>query len=151
LIIDTHTHLLDFGHWPTEWWDWVAADWASQRQGRTPSAVRARIEQGLVDPDGTRMVARMDAARVDKSVLLPIDWGPTFTGTIPITQVVDKALELAAVHGDRLIPFAGIDPRRPDAVELVSNWFERGALGLKLYPSCGWDPRDESAMAIYEV
>jgi predicted TIM-barrel fold metal-dependent hydrolase len=151
MIIDTHTHLLGTGHWPAEWWNWVADDWASQKAGRKPSAIRDRIEPGLVDPGGRRMVARMDAAGVDKSVLLPIDWGPDFSGTIAINEVVDEMLALADVHSGRFVPFAGIDPRRPDAVELVTGWFERGAQGLKLYPSCGWDPRDDSAMAVYEV
>lgn len=65
-------------------------DWASQKEGRNPSIIRGRI--------GGRMVARMDGAGVDKSVLLAIDWGPDFTGTLPITTVVDHMLDLAAAH-----------------------------------------------------
>ncbi|MGD6741797.1 amidohydrolase family protein [Streptomyces sp. BH106] len=151
MIIDTHTHLLDVGHWPDEWWDWVAADWARAKPGRTPSSVRGRIEQGLIDPTGARMISRMDGAGVDKSVLLPIDWGPDFTGTRPIGAVVDKMLDLADRSGGRLIPFGGIDPRRDGAVEMVTEWFERGIRGLKLYPSCGWDPTSDAAMEIYQV
>jgi predicted TIM-barrel fold metal-dependent hydrolase len=151
LIVDTHTHLLETGHWPEQWWDWVAADWASQAPGRQASDVRGRIERGLVDPGGTRMLSRMDEAGVDRSVLLPIDWGPDFTGTVPITAVVDTMLGLAERSGGRLIPFAGIDPRRDGAVELVTEWLDRGARGLKLYPSCGWDPVSSEAMEIYGV
>jgi predicted TIM-barrel fold metal-dependent hydrolase len=151
MIVDTHTHLLDTGHWPNEWWDWVAEDWARQAPGRKPSDVRSRIERGLIDPDGSRMVSRMDQAGVDASVVLPIDWGPDFTGTLPITAVVDQALELAAVHPDRLIPFAGIDPRRDGALDLVRSWLDRGARGLKLYPSCGWDLSSTAAMEIYAL
>jgi uncharacterized protein len=151
LIIDAHTHLLDTAHWPREWWDWVAADWAQQKPGRHAADVRDRIEPGLIDPDGSRMVARMDQAGVDASVVLPIDWGPDFSGTRPITDVVDQALEQAHAHPGRLLPFAGIDPRREGAVELVRNWFDRGARGLKLYPGCGWEPRSPAAMDIYQV
>jgi uncharacterized protein len=151
MIIDTHTHLLDTGHWPHEWWDWVAEDWAGQAPDRRPSDVRHRIEPGLVDPDGTRMVSRMDDAGVDASVVLPIDWGPDFTGTLPITTVVDQALALAAAHPGRLIPFAGIDPRRDGALELVRDWLDRGARGLKLYPSCGWDPTSAAALEVYAL
>jgi predicted TIM-barrel fold metal-dependent hydrolase len=151
LIIDTHTHLLDVGHWPNEWWDWVATDWASQKPGREASSIRGRIEVGLIDPGGERMLSRMDEAGVDMSVLLPIDWGPDFTGTLPIRAVVDQALALAESSGGRLIPFGGIDPRRDGAVELVTEWFDRGARGLKLYPSCGWDAASDAAMEIYAV
>jgi predicted TIM-barrel fold metal-dependent hydrolase len=151
LIIDTHTHLLGDGHWPEEWWDWVAADWASKEPGRSPADVRARIEPGLLDDDGSRMIARMDEAGVDASVLLPIDWGPDYTTRTPITDVVDQMLELGRRYDGRLIPFGGIDPRHPNAVELVSNWFDRGARGLKLYPGCGWDPVSPEAMEVYDV
>jgi uncharacterized protein len=151
LIIDAHTHLLGPGHWPQQWWDWVAEDWAKQKQGREPSVVRGRIEDGLIDPDGSRMVERMKRVGVDMSVLLAIDWGPDFTGTLPITTVVDHMLDLTTTHRDQFVPFGGIDPRRPEALELVTEWFERGVLGLKLYPGCGWDPRSDSAMEIYAM
>lgn len=151
MIIDTHTHLLDTGHWPAEWWDWVADDWATHQPGREAADVRERIEPGLIDPDASRMVARMDAAGVDASVVLPIDWGPDFTGTRPITEVVDQALAQAASFPGRLIPFGGIDPRRPGAVELVGEWMERGVRGLKLYPGCGWEPTLPAAMKIYRL
>ncbi len=151
MIIDTHTHLLDTGHWPDQWWDWVARDWAHRAPGRDPSSIRHRIEAGLIDPDGTRMVSRMDEAGVDASVLLPIDWGPDFTGTLPITTVVDQALALSSAHSGRLIPFAGIDPRRDGALDLVRDWLDRGVRGLKLYPGCGWDPTSTVAMEIYAL
>ncbi|MBT2266114.1 amidohydrolase family protein [Rhodococcus erythropolis] len=151
MIIDTHTHLLDYGHWPEEWWDWVAADWAGQKPDRIPSQVRDRIETGLVDPDATRMLQRMDEANVDISVLLPIDWGLDFTTRAPITAAVDKMLELASISDGKLIAFGGIDPRRPNAKELVVEWFERGVRGLKLYPGCGWNPTSDEAMEIYAL
>jgi uncharacterized protein len=151
LIIDTHTHLLDTGHWPHEWWDWVSEDWAAQRPGRKPADVRQRIEPGLVDPDASRMVRRMDDAGVDASVVLPIDWGPDFSGTRPITEVVDQALSQAAAFPGRLIPFGGIDPRRDGAADLVVEWLDRGVRGLKLYPGCGWHPLLATAQEIYRV
>jgi uncharacterized protein len=151
MTIDTHTHILDEGHWPNEWWDWVAADWARRAPDRTPAAIRDRIERGLIDPDGSRMVSQMDNAGVDYSVVLPVDWGPDFTAGQPIAAVVDKVLELSAAHQGRLIPFGGIDPRRPDATDLVTEWFDRGVRGLKLYPSCGWDPVSPDAMKVYEL
>jgi predicted TIM-barrel fold metal-dependent hydrolase len=151
MIIDTHTHLLDFGHWPDEWWDWVATDWAARDTNRDPSQIRDRIESGLVDPDASRMLDRMEQANVDVSVLLPIDWGPDFTARTSIDAAVDKMLELASISDGKLVAFGGIDPRRPEAQDLVVEWFERGARGLKLYPGCGWSPTSNEAMEIYAL
>lgn len=139
------------GHWPEEWWDWVAQDWASKAPDRTVDQIRDRIEPGLIDPDGSRMVERMDAAGVDISVLLPIDWGLDYTARTPISDAVGQMLDLQDRHPGRLIAFGGIDPRRSDAVQLVTDWFDRGARGLKLYPGCGWDPMSPEAIAVYEL
>ncbi|WP_166880562.1 amidohydrolase family protein [Salinibacterium sp. ZJ450] len=151
MIIDTHTHLLDIGHWPEEWWDWVAQDWAGRAPGRRPEQIRDRIESGLIDPDAHRMITRMNRAGVDASVLLPIDWGPGFTTGRPISHAVDQTLRLARQFPGRLIPFGGIDPRRQDATGTVRDWFERGIRGLKLYPGCGWHPSSDEAMEIYAL
>lgn len=152
MIIDLHTHLLDYGHWPDEWWDYVARDWASRRPGRAPEQIRARIESGLLDVDGSRMVGHMDDVGIDKAVILPIDWGPEFHCRCSLHDMVAHAAACAARYPDRLIPFAGIDPRRPGAAATLDQWFANGRLkGLKLYPNCGFFPDDDCAMPIYEV
>jgi predicted TIM-barrel fold metal-dependent hydrolase len=152
VIIDLHTHLLDFGHWADEWWDWVARDWASQQPGRKPEQIRGKIEQGLMDPDGSRMISHMDAAGIDKAVILPIDWGPDYHCRCSLHDMVAHAAACADRYPDRLIPFAGIDPRRPGAADTVAAWLESGVFkGLKLYPNCGFFPDDDIAMPVYEV
>jgi predicted TIM-barrel fold metal-dependent hydrolase len=151
MIIDAHIHILDEGFWPNEWYDWVAESWATKQQGRRPDMVRSKIEPGMIDPTGERMVADMDAAGVDKAVILPMDWGPRFVDRVPVRRVNEHALELAAKFPDRLIPFAGVDPRRPGAVELMREMFAAGARGLKLYPPAGFDPFDEVVHPLYEL
>ncbi len=152
MILDFHTHLLDHGHWPAEWWDYIAREWACAAPGRQPEQIRGKIEAGLVDPDGSRMIADMDEAGVDKAVILPIDWGPDYNAAKTIDQVVDDAIECQRRFPDRLVAFGGIDPRRPGAPDKVDAWFRSGLVhGLKLYPNCGWLPGCAEAMAIYEV
>ena len=152
MIIDLHTHLLDHGHWPEEWWDYVAGDWAAKQSGREPAMIRDKIESGLLDPDGSRMIEHMDEVGIDKAVILPIDWGPEFTSRCPLQDIVAHAVACARRYPGRLIPFAGIDPRRPGAAELLDQWLAAGELkGLKLYPNCGFYPDDDCAMPIYEV
>ncbi|MDQ7909916.1 amidohydrolase family protein [Phytohabitans sp. ZYX-F-186] len=152
MIIDCHTHVLDAGFWPREWFDHVAADWAGRAPGRRPEMVRDKVEPGLLDPDGDRMVAAMDRAGVAAAVVLPWDWGPDFHARASVQRVNEHALAVAARHRGRIIPFAGVDPRRPGAAELVERFLRDGpAYGVKLYPACGWDPAGPAAQAVYDV
>lgn len=152
MIVDAHVHILDTGQWPDEWWDYVAADWTSQAEGRRPEQVRAKIEPGLIDPDGSRMIEAMDAAGVDWAVNLPIDWGPDFHNHRSVEEIVGHAVQFAARYPDRLIPFGGIDPRREGAADALERWLRDGAIrGLKLYPSCGFRPSDPRAVELYEL
>ena len=155
LIIDAHVHILAEGFWPAQWFDWVAYSWARSRPPyRDPAVVRPRIESGLTDPDGSRMVPDMDAAGVDTAVILPIDWGPDFDQgrSVPPDRVVEHAAGLQAKYPGRFIAFAGIDPRRPKAPELL-EWAIRklGVRGLKLYPPMGFYPYDKAAYPLYEL
>jgi predicted TIM-barrel fold metal-dependent hydrolase len=50
-----------------------------------------------------------------------------------------------------MIPFAGIDPRRKNAVELLKKSVEEwGMKGLKFHPDVGFFPDDESFYPFYE-
>jgi uncharacterized protein len=152
VIIDAHVHVLDQGHWPPAWWDHVATTWAAAEEGRRPEMVRDRIEAGLIDPRGDRMVADMDAAGVDWVVNLSWDWGPDFPAPASVDELEAHAVRISARHKNRIIPFAGIDPRRDNAAERLERWItEDGIRGLKLYPPCGWWPEDDRAMELYEV
>jgi predicted TIM-barrel fold metal-dependent hydrolase len=152
VIIDLHTHLLDYGHWPDEWWDYVALGWAQKQPGRKPEQIRGKIEEGLVDPDGSRMVSHMDTAGIDKAVVLPIDWGPDFHSQCSLYDMVHHAVSCARRYPQRLIPFAGIDPRRPGAAQTLAGWLRSGEFkGLKLYPNCGFYPDDDCVMPVCEV
>lgn len=152
MIIDAHVHVLDQGHWPPAWWDHVATTWAADQEGRDPDMVRDRIENGLIDPDGDRMVSDMDAAGIDWAVNLSWDWGPDYPAPASADELEAHAVRISARHPKRIIPFAGIDPRRENAAERLERWItEDGIRGLKLYPPCGWWPEDERAMQLYEV
>ncbi|HWI71032.1 MAG TPA: amidohydrolase family protein [Baekduia sp.] len=152
MIVDSHVHVLDHGHWPDAWWDHVAKAWAEAEDGRRPDMVRDRIEGGLIDPLGDRMVADMDDAGVDWVVNLAWDWGPDYPAPATVDELEAHAKLLAQRHANRIIPFAGIDPRRERAAERFEQWVvEDGIRGLKLYPPCGWWPKDQRAFALYEV
>jgi predicted TIM-barrel fold metal-dependent hydrolase len=152
MIIDAHTHLLNHGFWPNEWFDHVAKEWAKQGESRKPEDVRGRIEDGLADPGAHQMIEAMDKAGVDRAVLLPMDWGPTFTYGQPIGVYQQDTLDAAARYPNRLIPFGGIDPRRPEAAETIGELLRTGQIaGLKLYPSAGWEPMMREAQPLYDL
>ena len=89
----------------------------------------------FLDRSMPSFIAEMDAAGVDVAVVMGHQTDPRWG----FVHNVDVA-QLAADHPDRLIPFAGVDPGRPDALETVEHALEMlGCRGLSLTP--GWsDP-----------
>jgi predicted TIM-barrel fold metal-dependent hydrolase len=65
----------------------------------------------------------------------------------------DELLRLAAEHADVLIPFASVDPHRPDAAERARRLLaEHPVRGFKFHPSLqGFFPDDRLAYPLYEV
>ena len=84
------------------------------------------------------------------AVVFTVDW-ESRSGIPPIPS--EEIAEAAASSPDVLIPFASVDPARPDAVErarrLVS---EHGVRGFKFHPNLqAFFPNDRSAYPLYEV
>jgi len=73
MIIDFHTHLCDRDGVAQPFWDgW--AEVSALRVNRPVERVQRRLPE-LWDVSGDMIVRDMDAAGIDKSVLLAIDWG----------------------------------------------------------------------------
>ena len=84
------------------------------------------------------------------AVVFTVDW-ELQSGVPPISN--EEIAEAAAANPDVLIPFASVDPARPDAVErarrLVS---EHGVKGFKFHPNLqAFFPNDRSAYPLYEA
>src|ERR1051326_7035241 len=154
IVIDTHTHPYDMGFWPPRWFDNVAYRWAyTPPAKRDPAIIRDKIEKGMADPGGSGMVAHMDAAGIDVSVILPMDWelGLGQKQPVSIESVHEYYAAMSTRFPGRFVCFAGIDPQRPNAVELFEWAVSRlGMRGLKLYPPTGWYPYDRRAYPLYE-
>jgi predicted TIM-barrel fold metal-dependent hydrolase len=72
-----------------------------------------------------------------------------------IEQIDELALLARTVNEeegeDIVIPFLGIDPRRPNLPDLVREYVEdRGFRGFKMYPALGFFPNDERLYPVYE-
>jgi predicted TIM-barrel fold metal-dependent hydrolase len=152
MIIDFHTHLCDRDGVAKPFWDgWAEA--SALRANRPVENVQRRLPE-LWDSSGDMIVKDMDAAGIDKSVLLPVDWGlARYLGELRLTiEEINKVYEDAVKkHPQRLIAFAGIDPRRDKAVEMVERFLkEWGMKGIKFHTAAGFYPNDRVCYPIYE-
>src|SRR5262245_58777589 len=121
---------------------------------RNPDDVVDRIMPGLADPEGTYLISQMDEAGIDMGVLLPLDYG--------LVMGEDQEATLDEMHAfyagimnkypDRVISFAGQDPRRQDARAIFDRALdEYGLRGWKLYPNNGFFPYDPVVYPFYEI
>jgi predicted TIM-barrel fold metal-dependent hydrolase len=98
------------------------------------------------------MIEHMDAAGVDVAVILAVDWelGMDSAPPVSIERVHEHYAGLVESSGGRLRAFAGVDPRRPGAVDILRRVWRTGAFsGVKLYPPVGFFPYSDEAAAIY--
>ncbi len=122
-----------------------------------PSRFTARLSRDVVarlsDDDGSATIRVMDAVGVAKRTILILDWGLELgEAPTPIRDIHDEILAICRRFKDRLIGFAGVDPRRPDAVDLL-RWAvdDLGAQGLKLHPTGAWRLSDDATRRVVDV
>jgi hypothetical protein len=84
------------------------------------------------------------------AVVFTVDW-ESRSGIPPIPN--EEIAEAAAANADVLIPFASVDPARPDAVERARRFVsEHGVKGFKFHPNLqAFFPNDPSAYPLYEA
>lgn len=151
MIIDAHTHLYSAEMTPSYWIDSMAA-YGSAISDRTPEYVRERIERDWFDPQADMLIADMDAAGIDRSVVFVLDFG--LYGGVEDSISLARRYELFAAavarHPGRLSLYGGIDPRRPDAPRFIERAADEHAIaGVKLWTPAGVFPDDRSAYRVY--
>ena len=83
------------------------------------------------------------------AVLFTVDW-ESRSGIAPIPN--EEIIDAAAQNPDVIVPFASVDPARPDALERVRQAAAAGARGFKFHPNLqAFFPNDRSAYPLYEV
>jgi predicted TIM-barrel fold metal-dependent hydrolase len=84
------------------------------------------------------------------AVVFTVDW-ESRSGIAPIPN--EEIAEAAAANDDVLIPFASVDPARPDAVERARRLVaEHGVRGFKFHPNLQeFFPNDRSVYPLYEA
>jgi predicted TIM-barrel fold metal-dependent hydrolase len=159
MIVDAHMHIFRAPDWSPPAQKAGASSWARQVRWYDKSMEEgerrlAASTDAAWDPDGSKTIARMDEAGCDISVMMPMDRGllTNDEGVVPIIEKNQGCYELTQMHPGRLYSFCGVDPRRPNASEILRRGLrEWGMKGLKLYPTTGFYPDDEIVYPLYRI
>jgi len=156
MVIDFHAHVFARGWVPKRFFDGVSelAAASMQRKGMDACAVdmAKMMANSAGDPHGDDLLKEMDAGGIDKTIVLPIDYGLALgEPDITVEELNHKYRDMAEKHAGRLIWFAGIDPRRENAVDLLKQLLDEGASGLKLQQACGFYPTDKATYRLMQI
>jgi len=156
MLIDAHYHLVAQEWYPEGWWQTVAYMYVNGMKAlgmeMPADVVRETMIPSLWDPEGEALIADMEANGIDKTVLLPMDYWILFGEPKVALEAQLKAYsDLQRKYPDKIIAFATVDPRRPDAVDqldrAISEW---GLKGLNLYPQTGFYVNEPATYRILE-
>jgi len=94
------------------------------------------------DKDGKKLIKLMDNANIDFTIVCNVDNADNKQITPEVNQFINKRIsDIAKEYPNRLMAFAGVDPRRPEALNMLKQCFnEYGMKGLKYHPDNGYDP-----------
>jgi predicted TIM-barrel fold metal-dependent hydrolase len=152
MVVDAHSHLFHPSWYPQAFNDQLASA-LGRGQSTSPHAARVLL-RALSDASGECTVRAMDRAGIDHRIVLVVDWGLELgDAELSIEGIHEAVLGICARFSDRLTGFAGVDPRRPQAAELLGWAFdELGARGLKLHPTSeSWTLHDERTVQLVEM
>lgn len=114
-----------------------------------------RVQESKFDAEerAADILAEMQEAGIGRSVIVVADFALRLgEGLLPIEEENRLVAGLGRSHPGRLIPFLGVDPRRPGALELFRQGLDEwGAAGLKLHPSTGFFPHDAACLPLFEL
>jgi predicted TIM-barrel fold metal-dependent hydrolase len=132
--VHTHTEVSSSGHDPM------------------PPALREASKKyfrGASEPTADDVAAHY-REREMACVVFTVDW-ESQSGIPPVPN--EEIAEAAARHPDVLIPFASVDPARPDAPAIARRLIEEhGVRGFKFHPNLqAFFPNDRAAYPLYEV
>lgn len=157
-ITDVHSHLYHPDWYPQAFQKQLAIDYLLRRKKHVAEESVGRelkaLNRILSDQDGSICLRVMDEVGIEKRVLHVVDWGLELGEPVcTVWDINEAVLGICRRHQDRLIGFAGVDPRRSDAVSLVTWAFDKlGAAGLKLHPtSRGWKLEDDRVAALVDL
>ena len=157
MIIDIHTHLFSESWLPEKFFRYMAGILSGKTAGKDnmgnsknkPSSLTAKSTH---DPEAEHLLSDMNSAGIDLSIIFPVDFGLAMgEPETDISSINRQYAELAQRHPMKLVAFAGIDPRRDEALAIFTRCIkEWGMKGLKLHPATGFYPNDRQTLPLLE-
>ena len=126
MLIDAHYHLVAEEWYPEGWWQTVSGMYLEGMKALGMEMPLDTIRQTLIpamwDPEGEALINDMETNGIDKTVLLPMDyWLMYGEPKASLEKQLKAYAKLQGKHPGKIIAFATVDPRRPDAVQIVER------------------------------
>jgi len=118
-----------------------------------PEKLIKKVAGTWADPSGEGVLAIMEDAGIDLTLICMVD-------NADITQIKSENMQrgnkiigdIARKNPGRIMALAGIDPRRPEAPDMMKQCFEEyGIRGLKYHPDDGYYPCSRESYKLLEV
>ena len=144
MISDIHAHLFHPSWYSGQFLESLIRDFVVRKHNAGQSVdsrtIGRQIFKMLSDDTGEKTIRIMDKVGIEKRIILIVDWGIELgEPEKSLRQIHKEILNICNKFNDRLIGFAGVDPRREDAADLLIWAFDSlGAKGLKLHPTGAW-------------
>jgi predicted TIM-barrel fold metal-dependent hydrolase len=155
MIIDAHYHLIpavnermveDMVKYPIQ---------AARAMGKEfdPEEYKRMALETWADPTGERLIATMEDAGIDLTVICMVDNSNIERLTHERIQKANRLVgDIAQKYPGRIIALAGVDPRRPEAPDMMKQCIEEfGVKGLKYHPDHGYAPSSPESYKVLEV
>lgn len=155
MIVDVHYHLMPAVNKPVVEHLSKFVFQAAKAMKKTVSIeeIQKRAMETWADPTGERLIADMDEAGIDFTVICMVDNSDNEALTFERIQRANKIIgDVAQRYPNRIMGLAGVDPRRPEAVDMMKQCFEEfGIKGLKYHPDYGYDPAGPESYKVLEI
>ncbi|WP_049899075.1 amidohydrolase family protein [Halococcus agarilyticus] len=156
-VVDVHSHIWAEDWLPERFWDAFVDIAVRQNEKRGEEVDPERIRETYLptywDPDGEKLLERMDEAGIDRQVVFGVDFGLALgEPEVPIQEVNRRLAEFRDDNPDRIRAFATIDPRRRGAADHIETALSDWDMdGLKLHPTAGFYHHDPETYRLLEV
>ncbi|MFW9865563.1 MAG: amidohydrolase family protein [Candidatus Thorarchaeota archaeon] len=153
MIVDVHYHLSPFS---------IKYENLLERMGEQSRLARVagikidketlahRAAERYPDQSGEKIIKWMNEADIDFTCVNTVDNVDNEVMTEQIVMMINKRIaDIANKYPHRLMAFAGIDPRRENALDLLKQCFEEfGMKGLKYHCDSGYTPNSPESIKL---
>ncbi len=149
MIIDFHAHL---AYYKTFSEDFISEFFINSLGNNQLKKNYKFLKLFLNDPFCDRLVANMDEADIEKTVLLILDFGLKIDEK-ELDEIYILHHNILKKYPNRFLIFSGIDPRRGKRGYNLfkKSIFEYGFKGLKLYPPFGYSLNDKNLSPFFNL